>query len=86
MKLEELGTGQRLLTIIAVVTTISVVLLLVAEGIVRVRSYVKTGFWWGVDENLYDGRGNGFASSEGRTRHGSYTDQRSRFPRTRIGR
>lgn len=50
VKLEELSKGRRFLVIGSVFVAIAILFLLLAEGAVRARSYLKTGLWWGVSE------------------------------------
>lgn len=50
MKLSELNRVQKFFLLAFVWSLLAVVLFMLAEGALRLRSYVKTGFWWGVNE------------------------------------
>lgn len=50
MRFDQLSRLQKSLVVGTVAIALGAVLILLAEGGVRVRSYVKTGLWWGVEE------------------------------------
>ena len=50
MRLAELGRFQRFAALGSTFLVLALLLLLIAELSVRVRSYLQTGFWWGVED------------------------------------
>lgn len=52
MKMNELSTVGKVAAIATVLLVLLLILLLLAETAVRVRSYLKTGMWWGVEQTF----------------------------------